>query len=196
MGYHEGVPIGVDRIRLHSGLSDGVKIIYGVALVVGIIASVIPALIVGAFTSVAWSGAGWAFAPLAFVLLTAPLVWRLLQVVRTAAWLEHTTLVVRSAFITRRCDLATAVELDVRAVPAWSTTKRTPMLIAYDSATGRRARLTLLDPATDQWLDPAKLHALAGAILAGRPRDPGGSPAWRAASALHAVATDPAAPLR
>jgi hypothetical protein len=209
VAYPPAVPLGVNRVQLHSGLSGGVKAFLGVCLIGAMVIGVpILGLITGAFASLAVPGAGWIVGSVVGVLCAVPLIWRLLWLFRTAAWLEHTTLVVRGPFTRRRCDLAMATRFEFDKAPEYtsttmpgggvmvSTTGYVPRLIAYDAATGRRVRLKLADPATKQWLTPPKLHALANAILARRGQVPDGSPAWQIATALRAMAADPAGPLR
>lgn len=195
------------RFPLHSGMSGSVKAVLGTCLICCIVViAPILGLIVGSFASLVRPGAGWVAGPVVVALVALPVLLRLLWLLRNAAWLEGTTLVVRGPLSTRRCDLARTVQFafdtigESTSIPTSggvivaSTGRRIPRLIARDAVTGRRVRLRLVDPATRQWLAPPKLHALAGAILTGR--GPDGSPAWQTAATLRAMANDPAGPLR
>lgn len=92
------------------------------------------------------------------LLVTAFLL--LLWVVRNRAWLEGTTLVVRTTYSTRRCDLATDPVRLGRLL--W-----VKCLIAGEGVTGRAGRLAL-GPLT-----APELAAVAGAITARGRQDPG-----------------------
>lgn len=89
-------------------------------------------------------------------------------VLRTAAWLDGTSLTVRGAYTSHRCDLASgAVRLD--RDPASGL----PMLTAQDP-TGRPVRVVLRERRRREALGPEKLHALADAIMAGGRQDAAG----------------------
>lgn len=92
------------------------------------------------------------------LLLTA--FFLLLWVVRNKAWLEGTTLVVRTTYSTRSCDLAT----DPVSLGHLLWVK---CLIAGEGVTGRAGRLAL-GPLT-----APELAAVAGAITARGRQDPG-----------------------
>jgi len=200
------IPAGFGRLELHSGLSRGTKIFLGVFLV-GLLVVAAPSLglIAGALTYTLASHAAGVIVGIAVTLVTdLVLVITLLTVLRAAAWLDQTTLVVRGAFTTRRCDLATGRGLHLDAVaetantPApggmlvMSTGRQLPRLTASDAITGQRVRLVLRDPATRKLLAPQKLYALAEAILTGRGQEPG---AWQVADGLRAMA-DPRTSIR
>jgi hypothetical protein len=88
---------------------------------------------------------------------------------RSGAWLEGSTLVVRSTLATRRYDLA-ACAAQLTEDPK----TRLPVLTVQDAA-GHRDDLLLREPGKKKDLiGPQKLSALAGAALAGGPRDPAG----------------------
>lgn len=109
-------------------------------------------------------------------------VWvsSLLRILRSAAWLERVTLVVRGPYATRRCCLATAGQVRLRV----------PQLSASDPGTGRTVRLSLVDPATRRLLAPPKLRALADAIAAPSPRGQGSASAWQVAGMLRELAAE------
>ena len=112
------------------------------------------------------------------------LVAALLNLLRNAAWLEGTTLVVRGTFTTRRCDLATARQVILDSVTATTavtigtvttvvpTGRRIPRLTAYQAGAGRPVRTLLSDRGGRRLLGPPQLAALAEAILAGGRADP------------------------
>jgi hypothetical protein len=125
----------------------------------------------------------------------------LLRILRSAAWLDDITLVVRGPYATRRCCLATADQLAIRAPRAWRADPalsgarparmlRVPQLSASDPATGRTIRLDLVDPATRALLAPAKLTALANAIAAPSPRGRSSTSAWQVAGMLRELAAE------
>jgi hypothetical protein len=90
--------------------------------------------------------------------------------VRSGAWLEGSTLVVRSSLSTRRYDLAAC-----SAHLAEDPKTRLPVLTVQDAA-GRRDDVLLREPRSrnKEMLAPQKLNALAGAVLAAGRRDPAG----------------------
>jgi len=190
---------GANRIPLHSGLSRGTKIVLGGCLIgAALILAPLLGLIAGALTyAIAAHAAAVMVGVVVALVFGAMLVGRLLWILRSAAWLERTTLVVRGPLTTRRCDLATAVRLSLDDVPETTTVpvaggvlvtgtgRRIPRLTVHDAATGRRLRLPLHDPATHAPLAPPKLAALADAIQAGRRPEP---QAGRVASVLRAMA--------
>lgn len=98
---------------------------------------------------------------------------------RTKAWLEGTTLTVRGAYTSRRCDLArAAVRLDTDPVSGM------PLLTAQDAA-GQSVRLVLREQRRREALAPQKLNALANAIMSGERRDEAGC---EVASSLRSLA--------
>lgn len=126
---------------------------------------------------------------LVFVLLLALTVRLGFAVVRYAARLEGTTLVVRGPFGVRRVDLATATVRTERPAIALSLNppaRSGPRLHAV-GADGTTVSLPLRT-ARRQWLPPAQLTALADAV-GPRPE------ARQVADALRAVAADPRGPL-
>lgn len=128
-----------------------------------------------------------------------------------SAWLEGTTVVVRRFLFTRRCDLATATSVMIDSVPetrsvsygdglsgSAPTRRMIPALWTQLSHGDHNLRVCLRHPKTCRLLEPAKLHALADAMLAG-PRGP--DPAtqqWvdRIAQGLHEMTDDPFAGMR
>jgi hypothetical protein len=104
---------------------------------------------------------------LALVLLVTAFLL-LLWVLRNRAWLEGTTLVVRTSYSTRRCDLAADPVGLGRLL--WAK-----CLVGRDRVTSRPARLGL------DTLTAPELAAVADAITAGGRRDPD---AWQAADEL------------
>lgn len=92
---------------------------------------------------------------------------------RSAAWLEGATLVVRRAFSTHRCDLSRSRVCLGTSLGAW-------YLTAGDAATGQSVRLGL-GGAFGRTIGASKLLALADVIVAGERQDP---EAWRVAAAL------------
>ena len=117
MGCSSELPRGVIRIRLYSVASAGAKVVLGGCLV-GATVTVGPVLglVVGVLAEMMRPGAGWGVGVVVGAALTVPLVECLVWLLRGAAWLEDTTLVVRGTFTTRRCDLATAARLDLDTV--------------------------------------------------------------------------------
>jgi len=99
---------------------------------------------------------------------------------RSAAWLEGATLVVRRAFSTRRCDLSRSRVCLSTSLGAW-------YLTAGDAATGQSVRLGLAG-AFGRTIGASKLLALADVITAGGHQDP---EAWRVAAALRERAAPP-----
>ncbi|HEY2576486.1 MAG TPA: hypothetical protein VGI74_09280 [Streptosporangiaceae bacterium] len=102
-----------------------------------------------------------------------------LMVLRTGAWLDHSTLVVRGAFKSRHFDLASA--------PVRLTADRMsglPVLTAQDTV-GRPVSVLLRESAERVPLAPPKLYALANAVLATGRQDPAG---WEVAGNLRALA--------
>jgi len=193
------------RFQLHSGQSAGFK--GGMASAVIVLALTI----VPAFAFVAGVISGWASPVLAWVVrlvilagLWTLVVWFLMWLLRSAAWLEGTVLVRRGGFRTRRCDLAAAPRVVLDATPETQTvngvTSRTgrhlPRLTAWDAHTGRAVTFLLIDPAARRWLDPPKLRALADAILAGPRPEPLAAQAWQAAQGLRAMSADPTGRIR
>jgi hypothetical protein len=145
------------------------KALYGVFIAMLVIFAGLFVTIVAAFAGKPGASPVLAVIQLAMavlLLLTAFLL--LLWVVRNRAWLEGTTLVVRTTYSTRRCDLATDPVRLGRLL--W-----VKCLFAGESATGRTGRLAL-GPLT-----APELAAVADAITAGGRRDPG---AWQVAAAL------------
>jgi hypothetical protein len=99
---------------------------------------------------------------------------------RSAAWLEGTTLVVRRAFGTHRCDLSRSRVCLGTSLGAW-------YLTAGDAATGQSVRLRL-GGAFGRTIEAPKLLALADVIMAGGRQDP---EAWRVAAGLRERAAPP-----
>jgi hypothetical protein len=188
-------------ILLHTGPSAAVKAVFGVLqacvlligspvigiLAAGLINAVSSASTVGTGRAPSSSSAAVTVGFVVALLFGLLCLTRLLSLLRGAAWLEGSTLVVRRALRSRRCDLATAVRFS-----RYTTKSGVPMLIAHDGRTGRRIRLPLRDPGTarafspGQLFAPPKLYALADAIVAGgRRTDP---EAVQVANSLRALA--------
>ncbi|KAB1949775.1 hypothetical protein F8271_00640 [Micromonospora sp. ALFpr18c] len=108
---------------------------------------------------------------LPFVLLGVYLV---LRVLRTAAWLDGSSLRVRGALRTRTVDLATArieVASHREAVDdPLARGHRSPSLVATDRDSGRQVTVPLRGMGLPT-LPPSELRALADAIAASRPDD-------------------------
>ncbi|WCN82471.1 hypothetical protein [Micromonospora sp. LH3U1] len=130
---------------------------------------------------------------LPFVLLGVYLV---LQVLRTAAWLDGSRARVRGALRTRTVDLATA-RIDAGAVsyreagddsPARG--QRVPIIIATDQESGRRVTIPLRGIGLHS-LPPSELRALADAITTGRPVGGRDGDAHAVAAQLHRLAEHP-----
>jgi len=128
-------------------------------------------------------------------------VTSLLRTLRSAAWLEGVTLVVRGPYATRRCCLATASQVAIRSPRTWradpalraahpALTLRGPQLSATDSGTGRTVRLSLVDPAARRLLTPLQLRALADAIGEPSTRDQGSASAGQVAGILRELAAE------
>jgi hypothetical protein len=110
---------------------------------------------------------------------TGVMTFLVVEVFRFAAWLEGTTLVVRHAWWTARCDLARS---RIR-LGRWGGL---PLLRVRDGVTGRRIWLVLGHSRGRAVFAPPKLHAVADAIVAGRHYDP---QACQAAAAVRALGT-------
>jgi hypothetical protein len=138
------------------------------SLIVGCGIAIILALIIG---GPLLGTAGWVALVLATICLFA--VAGFTVVLRTGAWLERTKLVIRGGFSRRQADLATAA-VRLAADPATGM----PVLIV-EEADGAPVRLLLREPGgrAAEPLAPAKLHALAGSILAGGRQDAAGQEA-------------------
>jgi hypothetical protein len=128
-----------------------------------------------------------------FVLLGLYLV---LQVLRTAAWLDGTTAQVRGAFGTRAVDLATA-EVTAGAVhyrrqqdTVHEHVERVPTLVARDRESGRRVTIPLRGGDGGS-LPPHELRALAGAMSIGRSTDGRDADVLTLAGQLRAMADNP-----
>jgi hypothetical protein len=129
-----------------------------------------------------------------FALVAAYLVLKLL---RTAAWLDGSTLRLRGAVRTRSVDLATA---DVSAGVAESRVgdddaryvrvSRVPTLVARDRASGRRVVLQLRGLGLNT-LPAYELRALADAMTVGRPEEGRDADAHVVAGQLRALAGNP-----
>jgi hypothetical protein len=188
-------------VPLHKGQRPAVKAVFGVLaacvlligtpvigfLVAGLVNAASSASTVGTGKPPSSSGAAVTVGLVVALLFGLALLTRLLALLRSAAWLEGSTLVVRGALRSRRCDLATAVRFS-----RYTTKFGVPMLIAHDGRTGRRIRLPLRDPGAarasspGQLFAPPKLYALADAIVAGgRRTDP---EAVQVANSLRALA--------
>lgn len=193
------------RFPLHTGVSGCAKASVGCSLVIAALGIGLLSALLAALVGAASREAGFVVGVLAFLLLGCLLPGLVLSgMLRNAAWLEHTTLVVRGAFGARRCDLAVA-RISVDAVAEYTSTgngitvptgRRIPRLCALDPWTGKQIRLHLHNPATRNLLEPHKLGALANAIDAGRRPEPDASYARKIAAGLRAMANDPFAGLR
>jgi hypothetical protein len=114
----------------------------------------------------------------------------ILRCLRAAAWLDGTTLRVRGALRSRVVDLAVA-DITLGTVTYTDDdhrSRRVPMLLARDAASGRRVKLPLSGAGVDR-LPPAELRALADALTTGRPSAPADT--WQAASQLRQTADNP-----
>jgi hypothetical protein len=146
------------------------------SLIIGLGAATIVALIIG---GPLLGTAGWAGLTVGLLCLFGIVAFTI--VLRTGSWLEGTTLVIRGGFSRRERDLATAA-VRLAADPVTGL----PVLITEEA--GRApVRLLLREPGgrVAAPLPPAKLHALAGAIMAGGRTDPAGQ---QAAGQLMALA--------
>jgi hypothetical protein len=86
---------------------------------------------------------------------------------RSGAWLEGGTLVVRSTLTSRRFDLAASpARLDPDAKTGL------PLLTVHDTATDQQVSVLLREQKKKLLLSPQTLHALARAIMAGGYQDP------------------------
>jgi hypothetical protein len=128
-------------------------------------------MIAAGFGALAAASAGTPFLPLSAIVALLPLLEAfvtLLWLLRNRAWLEDTTLVLRTSYATRRCDLSTA--------PVWlGDYFGQPRLIALDDSGGRAARLRY------NKLTAPELDAVAGAIMARGRQD---HAAWQVVGAL------------
>jgi hypothetical protein len=113
------------------------------------------------------------------VMISLPLTFALVEALRFRAWLEGTTLVVRHAGPTRRCDLG-------RSSVTLGGSRGVGRLTARDRVTGQRVTLLLAHPVSrTRRLGPRELSALADAIVVGGRQD---LDAQQVAAALRAQA--------
>ncbi|MBO0804785.1 MAG: hypothetical protein J2P25_17140 [Nocardiopsaceae bacterium] len=145
---------------------------------------------------------------LVWLLAEVAMLFTLLRVVRSAAWLEGGVLVVRTAFATRRCDLASATDAALESVLSSPTLmpmpgggmvaagggQRIPVLSVSDGPGRKPVRLRLVEPyrGRGKQLPAPKLIALADALRSGQ-RAPWNEPVQHAVAGLHAMAANPAA---
>jgi hypothetical protein len=118
-------------------------------------------------------------------------IYLIIRVVRTASWLDGTTLSVRHALTTRQANLATAdvsVDLITRRTTddGHTTIRQVPTLIARDADASTAVSLPLLLPVRE-------LRALADAISHGRALEGRDREARLVADQLRAVANNPVA---
>jgi hypothetical protein len=119
-----------------------------------------------------------------------------LRTLRTAAWLEGTTLRMRGAFRSRSVDLATATVTAGMSTHRNSdgdghvTVSRVPMLVARDRGSGRTISLPLQGQGLDH-LPPRELRLLADAMTTGRPAAGPDADVHRAAAQLREMAENP-----
>jgi hypothetical protein len=165
-------PLGADRIRLSSKASRSDKT---VVASIGVITVLVAIIGIGTLSA-------GAYLAVFFILLCLFGAAGFSMALRTGAWLERGRLVVRSAFSSRSCDLA-ASTVRLTADPATGL----PVLVTQDPA-GQPVSLLLCEPGAEALLSPAKLHALADAIVADGRQDPA---AWEVASNLRTMADSP-----
>jgi hypothetical protein len=185
------------RVELHSGVAGTTKAALAFLLLFGaIVLAPILGGICGLFASLlsTWAGVAVGFA--VTIGCMCLLVGRLLWILRSAAWLDRTTLVVRGMVRTRRCDLAAAVRFRLESIAETQplampfvtlvvpTGRRVPQLTVHEATGGRGLRFRLIDPATRRILDPSKLVALADAIVHGRAGGPDTMEAWQTAAII------------
>jgi hypothetical protein len=137
---------------------------------------------------------GYGLGPIRFVgLIGIPFallgLYLVIRVLRTAAWLDGTTLTVRRAVTTRQANLATAdVSIDLltrrTTVEGRPAIRQIPTLITRDAGTSTPIRLPLLLP-------PGELHTLADAIADGRAPEGRDREARLVADQLRAAADKP-----
>lgn len=180
---------------------------FGVCLILlAAILAPVPALMIGAVFYVVASHTAGVAAGIAILL---PLEWllaaRLLSVTRSAAWLDGSVLVVRTAFAKQRCDLARASDIALRSVRSGSVVvpaqggiaalpsgRQVPVLSVADGPAGTPLRLRLVEPSNGKLLRAPALIALASALQGGQPA--AGNPAadrHGVIAALHAMAASP-----
>jgi hypothetical protein len=170
------IPLAADRALADlTGFGDGTG---GCADTDGIPAEYLPAGVSGCGTGFsAWLHGG--LGPLKLIgLIGIPFallgVVMVLRTLRTAAWLDGTTLRMRGAFRSRSVDLATAAVTAGVSTHRNSdgdghvTLSRVPMLVARDPQSGRTLSLPLQGMGLDH-LPPRELRLLADAMTAGRP---------------------------
>lgn len=148
------------RLRLYAkpSVAEG-------SLIVGLGVALIVAMIIG---GPLLGTVGWVALVLGMICLFAVVGFTV--VLRTGVWLDGTKLVTRGGFSRREADLATA---PVRLTPDPAT----GMPVLFVEEAGRApVHLLLREPGGRMAgpLSPAKLHALAGAILAGGRQDAAG----------------------
>lgn len=187
-------PMAPDRsstLALNVGFTAGRKRLLGcLTPIVGVLLVPLVALVV-LLAGVA-PGALVAVLAVLVVVLVAAMVWAVLRVMRYAATLEGTELVVQHALMSRRADLATARELRLDVRNAGNGTM--PRLVAHHDHRGRSARVWLRLVSmwgAGDWLTSDQLHALADAIGAGVRAEPHARQAHDVATALRQLADEP-----
>lgn len=183
----------------------GAKRVTFVCLVVlaMIILAPILAGIVGLLVQLASRAAAVIAGVVVLLLVECALLFALLSLVRSAAWLEGSVLVVRTALATRRRDLARAPDAGLRwidevttlsgpngSVTTVPTGRKIPVLSVRDRPGGKPLRLTLVDPGTRRLLAGPMLIALANALQSGGQwagRD--AAAVQNAVAGLHAIAS-------
>lgn len=198
-------PLPPPRVELYSRRLGGMRV-FAIVLVVlmMIILAPVLSLLVGILVAFASHTAGYIAGIAVFLLVECAFLVLLLSLVRAAAWLDGSVLVVRTALATRRRDLARAPDVTLRwrseTVPVYGpngpvgsvpTGRKNPVLCVRDRVGGKPLRLQLVDPGTRQPLAGPALAALAGAIGSGG-QWPGRDNAsiQRVLAELHALAAE------
>lgn len=140
---------------------------------------------------------------LALLLVVLMMLVKLLSVTRAAAWLEGSTVLVRTALATRRCDLARASDVALRwmrgsaVIPLQGgatvvpSGRRVPVLYVRGKAGGARLRLRLAEPSTMTPLQAPALCALADVIESAQHDRRDSASFHQAVAALRSMAARP-----
>lgn len=166
------------RIPLYSQRSSASRVFFVVVLllVTVVLAPLLMLVVGGLLYSAVSPRAGEIGAMVALLLCVLLMIVKLLSVTRAAAWMEGSTILVRGALKTRRCDLARASDIALRqargsaVIPMQGgatvvpSGRRVPVLHVSGGSGGARLRLRLAEPSTTTPLQPPALNALANVI--------------------------------
>jgi hypothetical protein len=180
-----------NEVRLDVGWRAGVK---ALTIVVGIVFALTTAFVVALVSAIVATfspSAVWvAFATILSAIMLYLIARFVLGIVRAAARLEGTMLVVVGAFTTRRCDLA-AADVSLDSVTVRDVGKgyvNVPLLVAGHAGRGASTRLRLRTM-RGQMLPPDQLDAIASSIEAGTRPEPAATRSSQVAASLRQLVT-------